>query len=187
MKTKAWGGLVTNASPHSVPLGVAVAQENVHNAVPGQLTARGGMRQALCVGDRVGIYDCCAVRKDGVTYLLALSDDGLVALESPAKGDETAAPGPTPVSSVDGSTETNYLMQYSSPDAASQPDPDVGSGDGYVSYLDGGSSGSGPYAYYINANEQCDQVGAESEFNGGSSSLTEWPLALQPSQLCETE
>jgi hypothetical protein len=37
-----WPGLVTNASPYSIPAGAAVEQVNLQCLVPGQLTARPG-------------------------------------------------------------------------------------------------------------------------------------------------
>lgn len=38
-----WAGLVTNASPYSLPPGAAVEQVNLQCLVPGRLTARPGM------------------------------------------------------------------------------------------------------------------------------------------------
>ena len=39
-----WGGLVTNASPYSIPPGAMVQQVNLQCLVPGQLTVRSGMQ-----------------------------------------------------------------------------------------------------------------------------------------------
>jgi hypothetical protein len=38
-----WAGLVTNASPYSLPPGAAVTQVNLQCLVPGMLNVRGGM------------------------------------------------------------------------------------------------------------------------------------------------
>lgn len=38
-----WAGLVTNASPYSLPPGAAVTQVNVQVINPGQLVVRGGL------------------------------------------------------------------------------------------------------------------------------------------------
>jgi hypothetical protein len=39
-----WAGLVTNASPYSIPPGSAVEQVNLQCLVPGKLTARPGLQ-----------------------------------------------------------------------------------------------------------------------------------------------
>lgn len=39
-----WAGLVTNASPYSIPPGSAVQQVNLQCLVPGKLTVRPGMQ-----------------------------------------------------------------------------------------------------------------------------------------------
>lgn len=39
-----WAGLVTNASPYSIPPGAMVQQVNLQCLVPGQLTVRPGMQ-----------------------------------------------------------------------------------------------------------------------------------------------
>lgn len=39
-----WAGLVTNASPYSIPPGSTVQQVNLQCLVPGRLTARPGMQ-----------------------------------------------------------------------------------------------------------------------------------------------
>ena len=39
-----WSGLVTNASPYSIPPGSTVQQVNLQCLVPGQLTVRPGMQ-----------------------------------------------------------------------------------------------------------------------------------------------
>lgn len=41
-----WAGLVTNASPYSLPPGAAVTQVNLQAIAPGQLTCRLGMTTA---------------------------------------------------------------------------------------------------------------------------------------------
>jgi hypothetical protein len=43
LRIGAWGGLVTQVSPYAVPPGGSVAQVNITNLTPGQLTTRGGM------------------------------------------------------------------------------------------------------------------------------------------------
>lgn len=39
-----WAGLVTNASPYSIPPGSAVSQVNLQCLVPGRLTVRPGLQ-----------------------------------------------------------------------------------------------------------------------------------------------
>ena len=56
-----WAGLVTNASPYSIPPGATVEQINVQCLVPGQLTVRPGMQPVTMpqpVPEGATITDC---------------------------------------------------------------------------------------------------------------------------------
>lgn len=112
MKTESWTGLVTNASPYAIPLGAAVEQVNFHNATPGQLESRGGMRRVSFVGALNSSLDCFYVNVGGKRVLLSLSTDGIHALESPNAGPATgqaAIPDPSSSGAV---AETTYLFDY---------------------------------------------------------------------------
>lgn len=46
-----WSGLVTNASPYSLPGGACVRQVNLQCRAPGQLQTRGGLQAAVVTGE----------------------------------------------------------------------------------------------------------------------------------------
>lgn len=79
MKVNQWAGLVANASPYILPPGAAVAQDNLHCAIPGQLTIRNGMRRVDFTGDTgfnsISFYPYAF---NGETKLIALASDGTV-------------------------------------------------------------------------------------------------------------
>lgn len=57
MRIEKWGGLLTNASSYSIPAGGALVQVNLQNTVPGQLSCRGGMREAAFASGLSGSND----------------------------------------------------------------------------------------------------------------------------------
>lgn len=185
MKTENWSGLITNASPYALPPGAAVEQLNFHNAIPGQLTSRGGMRKVAHVGDRLALSDVCSVQIDGKVFLLALGEDGLHALESPVAGEETGAPLVPSPSNDGGVVRTTYLWQYQGYGAA-VVDPPGGEPEesDLVIFLDGGRSDTDAYDFYINANEQCAGDQKISLIEGGRSGTAAFPPVIRESELC---
>lgn len=180
-----WSGLVTNASPYALPHGAAVEQVNFHNAVPGQLTSRGGMRLLSHSGSRFRVQDISAVEVDGKVYVLALGEDGLHALEGPAVGSQTGQSiVPTP-SSDGGVLGTTFLWQYEGL-GYSAVDPTVDESP-WIETLDGGRSGTQEYPFTLNANAACEGAGKLVSVYGGTSGTAIFPPSARESQLCETQ
>lgn len=72
MKPTQWVGLITNASPHSIPPGATVDQMNLGTETIGQLTSRGGMRLLnSSVGEAAS--DIHAYMSGGYFYVVYLS------------------------------------------------------------------------------------------------------------------
>lgn len=81
-----WKGLVTNASPYSIPPGAAVTQVNLQCIVPGQLNVRPGLA-ALSFSS--GTAGATAVRS-AMRY-----PNGNAIIFSDSAGDIRAVTGPT--------------------------------------------------------------------------------------------
>lgn len=77
-----WAGLVTNASPYSIPPGAAVTQVNMQVISPGQLAVRPGL-QAVTFSSGSGISGPVrsAYRYPGTTdAVLFQNDAGVIAV-----------------------------------------------------------------------------------------------------------
>lgn len=211
MRVNKWGGLITNASPYSVPAGAAVEQVNLCTDVPGQLYTRGGMLPVLFVRRAPSILDAYPYERNNQSTLVVLAADGsLIALESPAYG--STLPPNEPAIVVQGSAVgTAYTLRYldaaagdisdPSPPAPPSPPPPVipeipdpppeppapppppvpGGTDVYVTTL----SGSPTPDFYMDGMNLCAGANKEDEFDGGLASTTDIPLSLKESELCD--
>lgn len=190
MRTKAWGGLITNASPFALPAGAAVEQVNLTTDIPGQITSRGGMRPVAAVGPTAPLLDVYPFEDGGKTYIVALTAAGdLVALESPAYGSEFPAPLEPQLSVQATEVAVSYTHRFISGREQGQtqdPTPQPPETSGYITVLDGGVAATGSWPYYVNANDLCAGSGKEDEFVGGTAATATYPPILQPSQMCST-
>jgi hypothetical protein len=57
MRVKKWAGRISNASPHVIPLGAAIDQNNVRAQNEGQLDVRPGMRTVLFSNTTTAVAD----------------------------------------------------------------------------------------------------------------------------------
>jgi|APGre2960657373_1045057.scaffolds.fasta_scaffold11176_3 hypothetical protein len=190
MRTKAWSGLITNASPFALPAGAAVEQVNLATDIPGQLTSRGGMRPVAAIGPQQPLLDIYPFGHGGKTYVVGLTASGdLVALESPAYGDELATPQ-EPLLTVSASqVSVSYTHRFlSGPETGAAADTPVTPPESslFITSLDGGVSGTVSWPYFANAENLCSGAGKESTFSGGTSATTVYPQILQPAQMCTT-
>lgn len=76
MRSTEWAGMITNASPHSLPIGATVDQVNIGTEVAGQLTTRGGMRTIIPVVN--GAYDVHPYVNGGYFYAIYMDSTGLL-------------------------------------------------------------------------------------------------------------
>lgn len=185
MKADSWPGLVTNASPFSVPLGAAVEQTNLESRIPGQLTARSGMRLVATTSASSAILDCYPYAVDGSTYLVAMTSTGeLVALASPAYGPTTAEPATAALSSTSGSVQSSYTFDYANAEAPefTGPTPPPVT---LLPSLNGGLSG-GSRPYYVDANLLCSGGGKQDVFDGGTASDDTPEPTIPLSAMCAT-
>lgn len=188
MRTKAWGGLITNASPFALPAGAAVEQVNLSAHVPGQLSSRGGMRPVATVGQQPPLLDIYPFDLDGKTHLVGLTASGeLVALESPAYGEELASPVEPQLSVSAGQVAVSYthrILDGESDGPSTDPAPPSPPVSQYISSLDGGRSSTQQWPLYVDASQQCDGAGKESVFVGGTAATSKYPASLMASELC---
>lgn len=183
VKADSWPGLVTNASPFAVPLGAAVEQTNLESRIPGQLTARSGMRRVATTGTSDALLDCYPYAANGKTYLVSMTSAGeLVALESPAYGPDTGYPTDPALSSSSGSTQTSYTYQYANAAQPSAP-PAVSPPTSLIGILDGGAASGSPQ-FAVDAMLSCQRAGTLSTADGGSASGDEKAPSVLPSELC---
>lgn len=186
MKSENWSGLITNASPYALPPGAAVEQVNLHNAIPGQLTSRDGMRLVSHLGDRASFRDIVSVYTGSSTFLLVSSGNGLFALESPGIGDPAGTPAAAAPDSTGGVFGSNYLLLY---EGYGEGAVDGGGGGGatgsYISGLDGGTATTAAYEFELNANLVCQGDGKRVDFDGGRADTALYPLLVRESELCE--
>lgn len=185
MKTENWSGLVTNASPYALPPGAATEQVNFHNAIPGQLTARGGMRIVAHSDTRFSSNDVCSIHINGATHLIALGNGGLHALSSPAIGSATSIPIVPDPTSDGGIVGTTYLWQYeglgySSVDPVRDTTP-------WIDVLNGGTSSTEEYPFAMNANAACGKYNELLAVYGGTSGTNTFPQMARESRLCEAQ
>ena len=77
MRFEKWGGLLTYASPYSVPPGAAVTQINLTCSYMGQLTVRDGMQPLRFSNGSVSqCVDVSAYSYQGLSKLLVLDETG---------------------------------------------------------------------------------------------------------------
>lgn len=183
MRTDAWGGLMTNASPFALPAGAAVEQVNLCADVPGQLYTRGGMQPVAFVQQAGVVLDCYPYVFEGRTFLVALTADGsLVALESPAYGHPLASPQEPVLAADQGLVSSSYTTQYiESGTLLPEPPPP---GPALFGLLEGGSAVTQAWQYSLNANQLCAGEGKEDTFTGGNASTYSVPPSLSPSDMC---
>jgi hypothetical protein len=190
MRTKAWGGLITNASPFALPAGAAVEQVNLTTEIPGQITSRGGMRPLAFVGNNAPLLDIYPCEYDGKTYLVALTAAGeLVALESPAYGEELEAPTEPQLTVASGESAASYtyrLLDSSVAGASSDPPPQPEPPSGYVVVLNGGTATTQQWPLYVDGVSLCAGAGKEDTFVGGTAATTQYPPSILVSQVCST-
>gem|GEM_PF-1511325 len=135
-----WAGLVTNASPYSIPPGATVEQINVQCLVPGQLTVRPGMQPVTMpqpVPEGATVIKAFRYQHGAGEHLVYQTSDGAIystqiAAQSPPAG---APPSPptivsalagvesiavtlTAPAATGGSTVTGYSFQVSSDNKA---------------------------------------------------------------------
>lgn len=122
-----WAGLVTNASPYAIPDGAATEQTNITTLIPGQLTARGGMRPVVfddpesetpvAAGE---VRDCYPYVTSTLSKLLVLTSDGdILALSAPARGAELEDPLTPALAPGEGEVVSNYMGTFH--DYAAEP------------------------------------------------------------------
>lgn len=183
MRTDAWGGLMTNASPFALPPGAAVEQVNLCADVPGQIYTRGGMRHVAFVEQAGVVLDCYPYVFEGRLFLVALQADGsLVALESPAYGQEMPSPQEPALTAGQGLVASSYTTQYAESGTATPPPPPAAGV--LISTLTGGSASTQSWQYSLNANALCAGDNKEDAFSGGNASTANVPAALSPDELC---
>lgn len=114
-KDQKWLGLVTHASPYSLPRGANREQVNVHCRTPGQLQSREGMQSLVqaAQGPIPEIRDAYALRGTQGSRVLSLTPSGQLQILERL----TNAPPLTPVLEPDleersAASTTNYLWQY---------------------------------------------------------------------------
>lgn len=184
MRTEAWGGLMTNASPFALPPGAAVEQVNLCADVPGQIYTRGGMRPVAFVQPAGAVLDCYPYAFEGRTMLVALQSDGtLVALDSPAYGAAVQQPQVPTISAGQGLVASSYTTQYvesGTLETASAPEAD-----GWISVLRGGAADTTEWPYELNANTPCSEAGLPDRLVGGHAATSSVPPSLSTEQLCE--
>lgn len=185
MRADSWPGLVTNASPFAIPPGAAVEQTNLAVSVPGQMSARGGMRMIACVQPTSAMLDCYQYSADGKSFLIALSPSGsLVAFESPAYGPAAPKPEDASLSSASGSVQTHYTYAYANSDTPSVSPPPV-TPPTFFSVLSGvPASGVAP-TYYVDAMNPCAGSGKLTAFDGGSAPPSISTPTVPASGLCQ--
>lgn len=184
MRADSWAGLVTNASPFAIPPGAAVEQTNLTANVPGQISARSGMRRVSSTAPAASVLDCYPYAANGRTALIALTDSGaLVSLESPAYGDETPPATNPALASTSGSTQTNYIYQYANPDApsvAAEPPPTTN----LVAALNGGVAATTKHSYVLDAATPCGVAGTVGTVSGGAAADDAPAPSITLSELC---
>jgi hypothetical protein len=119
MRAESWGGLITNASPFSLPPGAAVEQVNLPTNIPGQLTSRDGMRRVgvtegatpVAAADAPRARSIIAFARSGGTVLLIQDASGLAFFTAPTP--ETAATPTEPsLSASSGQVATSYTGRF---------------------------------------------------------------------------
>jgi hypothetical protein len=173
MKAEQWSGLITKASPYIIPPGAATEQVNLSSAIPGQLTTRGGMRRVAGTGEIRNTIDCFAFDFAGESMILAMTVSGsLIAIYSPAYGEEVALPN-EPVFGIqtgqNGATYTNRFVQ--GPASETVPPPPETSE--YRDQIGGGGASTSSWEGTVTGGSTVG-AGVTANYNGGISSTPEF-------------
>lgn len=187
MRSDSWKGLVTQASPFSLPPGAAVEQVNLGVNIPGQLATRGGMRAIASLPSVPAVVDVYPYEYEGKVFLMSLTAAGeLVASESPAYGPVTARALEPQLSVTQGQVATSYSQRYldGTLAAASDPSPPSQPPESRIAVLNGGAAATATWPYRVNANDLCAGSGKADAFTGGNEATATVPPSLTPSNLC---
>ena len=187
MRANSWAGLVTNASPFVLPPGAAVEQVNLVGIVPGQISARGGMRKIAAVGVVADILDCYPYDHNGYTTLVAMAADGsLVAMDRPAYGAEPSTPVEPKMETAGAIVSSSYTQRYVEGDydsvgvgSSSQSQPEALC----ASAIDGGSAFTALWEKSLDA-KTCQAIPGDSGFSGGSATVSAECGDVVPTGLC---
>lgn len=182
MKSQAWSGLITNASPYAIPLGAATVQVNLTNAIPGQLSCRGGMLPVLFVEEAPALVDVYPYETGDVTNIVGLTTSGeLVALTSPSYGVDSTPLEPQ-LAVLSGQVSSSYTRRYldGSFGASTDPAPTLPDDSPLTNVLDGNPDSQ----YSIDAESQCEPDSLD-EVNGGSAGTAVFNPVVATSSLCD--
>lgn len=186
MENEQWLGLVTNASPYSIPPGAAVQQINAQTDRPGQLASRGGMVPVNTESGRVSPTDIHSVVIGEESYLFATTSEGLVLYRTPAAG-ENAGYAITPaIEDEEAVSVTNYLLHYYAggvSEGSETPAPN----ENIDNVLFGGEAATDDYVRCVDANfNHClEETQSYEEFYGGNAYTTSWEPAINVTEICE--
>jgi len=190
MPESQWPGLVTNASPFAIPPTAAVEQVNLVGHVPGQVSVRGGMRKVETADGSPEVLDCFPLEVDGKPALVGMRTDGsLTLLDSPAYGWMSRVPYEPDLTSPALLT-TSYTYRYvgTGEDTYDAPDPDYdpggGGGSDCESTLNGGTSATPPWEFYLDA-QACEASAGDYVFDGGGARSTASCDEVVTSNLCD--
>jgi len=93
MRINKWGGLVSTASPYILPPGGAVEQTNITSMVPGQLSARAGMKKMMSSAKRFLELWGYSVGSSTTDTVLSYESDGTISSLRDSGGSFTATKG----------------------------------------------------------------------------------------------
>lgn len=181
MENEQWLGLVTNASPYSLPPGAAVQQINAQTDKPGQLASRGGMVPVNTESGRVSPVDIHSVVVGEASYLFATTSEGLVLYNTPATGDVEGYAQTPAIEDSEAVSVTNYLLHYYAGGVAegvSTPSPDYTTDN----VLEGGGE---LRCVDANFNHCSDDDLYYEEFLGGNAYTTSWEPLININEICE--
>lgn len=115
MRLQKWGGLLTNASPYSVPAGAAVSQVNLTCLTAGQLTVRDGMRAVQFGGQPApdNCVDLASYQFGNQVSVLAFDASGhLSVLTAPGYGPALGSPFAPDLPYDPGQIHVGYDYRY---------------------------------------------------------------------------
>ena len=189
MENEQWLGLVTNASPYTIPPGAAVQQINAKTDKPGQLASRGGMVPVNTQSGRVSPTDIHSVVVGEESYLFATTSEGLVLYQTPAAGDVEGYAQTPAVEDNEAVSVTNYLLHYYAggvSEGVDTPEPDATTDN----VLFGGYATTTDYIRCVDANyDHCleNNPSAYDEFIAGTAYTTSWEPPIIVDEICECQ
>ena len=187
MENEQWLGLITNASPYTIPPGAAVQQINAQTDRPGQMASRGGMIPVNTQSGRVSPTDIHSVVVGEESYLFATTSEGLVLYQTPAAGDVEGYAQTPAIENNEAVSVTNYLLHYYAggvTEGVEAPPPDSTT----ANVLDGGQAATDDYVRCVDANfNHCPEeyLLYYDEFYGGSAYTTSWEPPIIVEEICE--